>query len=200
MAPADSRSTEALEELEEPSTSSWSQWLEKERDTSDTVADLVPVVLCKDALKSSSLPKGAAEVRLNSIVDRVVQSADHVKARGIGCPRFVRLVCFPCRLQLSFPSKVCCRDGRRVIARSVLCTASRMHLNLLSVRRHQALHDQKMQPPVQVSVGVINAADILFDPPLPVPMTAALGSMMLCRKLVPKELAQRSYRRCESPT
>ncbi|CAE7917845.1 DNAH3, partial [Symbiodinium sp. KB8] len=70
---------------------------------------------------------GAAEVRLNSIVDRVVQSADHVK--------------------------VCCRDGRRVIARSVLCT---------------------------VSVGVINAADILFDPPLPVPMTAALGSMRMC--------------------
>ena len=34
---------------------------------------------------------------------------------------------------------------------------------------------------LEVSVGVINAADILFDPPLPAPMTAALGSMMLYR-------------------
>ncbi|CAE7253398.1 Dnah12, partial [Symbiodinium pilosum] len=46
-----------------------------------------------------------------------------------------------------------CRDGRRICARAVLCT---------------------------VSIGVLNAADIAFEPPLPRRMTAALSSMTMC--------------------
>ena len=74
--------------------------------------------LVPDVLKSDSR-KGAADVRLNSIVDRVVQSADHVKAQGIGCifrhkpllPSVVMLVCLSCRVQLSFLRRFAARMG-----------------------------------------------------------------------------------------
>ncbi|CAL1158737.1 unnamed protein product [Cladocopium goreaui] len=56
-------------------------------------------------------------------------------------------------IQLPDCVQVQCKDGFKVWSRVALCT---------------------------VSVGVLNARDILFDPPLPLPMQDALNSMTMC--------------------
>lgn len=100
-----------------------------------------------------------------------------------GRPRLIyswRWICHISSLSASVLRQVQCKDGFKVWSRVALCTATWM---LQFWDWWVLYHERKCQGVfwwLEVSVGVLNARDILFDPPLPLPMQDALNSMSPC--------------------